>query len=140
MKKNPLAGGFRKGSGRGSKGWYKGVWSDSSWELAWIIYAIEHSIKFKRNWKQFAYRFDEEIHTYIPDFYLIESDEYIEIKGRRNFQSLDNKTKEKISQFDKKLTVLYEKQMIPILSYVIEKYGKDFIMLYENGSINPSED
>ena len=37
-------GGYRKGSGRRKKGWYKGFWCDSSWELAWVIYQIEHDI------------------------------------------------------------------------------------------------
>lgn len=29
-----VGGGYRKGSGRGKKGRYKGYWCDSSWELA----------------------------------------------------------------------------------------------------------
>ena len=49
MKKNPLCGGKRHGSGRGKKGWYKGYWCDSSWELALVIYNLEHNIKFERN-------------------------------------------------------------------------------------------
>ena len=57
MKKNPLSGGLRKGSGRGKKGRYKGYWCDSSWELAWVIYNIEHNIKFDRNNVGFEYEY-----------------------------------------------------------------------------------
>ena len=49
---NKLAGGYRRGSGRGKKGWYKGYWCDSSWELAWVIYSLEHGVEFTRNWKK----------------------------------------------------------------------------------------
>lgn len=27
---------------RGYKGWYKGIWCDSSWELAYVIFNLEH--------------------------------------------------------------------------------------------------
>lgn len=30
-------GGLRVGSGRGKKGWYKGIHCDSSWELAFVV-------------------------------------------------------------------------------------------------------
>ena len=43
------SGGYRKGSGVGKGGWYKGYWCDSSYELAWIIFNIEHGNLFTRN-------------------------------------------------------------------------------------------
>ena len=58
MKKNPNSGGLRKGSGRGKKGYYKGYWCDSSWELAWVIYQLDHNIKIKRNWEKFEYEYN----------------------------------------------------------------------------------
>ena len=42
-------GGYRQGSGRGKKGWYKGFFCDSSWELAYVIYCLDHNIDIKRN-------------------------------------------------------------------------------------------
>ena len=44
MKDNPNCGGLRPGSGRGKMGYYKGYYCRSSWELAWIVYQIEHNI------------------------------------------------------------------------------------------------
>lgn len=129
MKKNPLSGGLRKGSGRGKKGWYKGYWCDSSWELAWVIYNIENGIKFERNHLGFEYEYKNQKRKYHPDF--IVSNTFYEIKGRRSFEKMDEENKEKIRQFKNNLVILYEKQMKPYLNYVIDKYGKDFIHLYE---------
>lgn len=124
MKKKKL-GGYRKGSGRGKKGYYKGYWCDSSWELAWVIYNLDHNIYFKRNWKKFEYLFENEIHSYIPDF-IINENEYIEIKG-----FMTDKSKAKIEQFPHKIKIMDKKTLKPIFEYVETKYGKDFIKLYE---------
>jgi len=131
MKKNPLSGGLRKGSGKGKKGKYKGYWCDSSWELAWVIYNIEHNIKFERNNVGFEYEYKGKKRKYHPDFLISET--YYEIKGRRSFEKMDDENKEKIKQFKFNLNVLYEKDMKQYLTYVINKYGKDYIRLYEQG-------
>jgi hypothetical protein len=118
-------GGYIPGSGRGKQGRYKGIWCDSSWELAWVIYHLDHDIKFERNTEKFEYQFDGAKHLYTPDFKI--NDNYIEIKGFRTVQ-----VNEKINQFTKNLIVLEERELTPILKYVIEKYGKDYIRLYES--------
>lgn len=121
-------GGLRKGSGRGKKGWYKGYYCDSTWELAYVIYNLEHNIHFKRNTKAFDYSFNGENKKYYPDF-LLETGQYVEIKGyyTKQFSA-------KVKQFPKYFSLLiYDKSEIkPYLDYVINKYGKDFHNLYEN--------
>lgn len=119
-------GGYTKGGGRGKHGWYKNIWCDSSWELAWVIYHLDHNIFFKRNTKRFYYTFNDKQHYYTPDFKI--GDKFIEIKGW-----LDEKNKEKIKQFpnDLKLEILFEKDLLPIFEYVENIYGKDWIKLYE---------
>lgn len=119
-------GGYRKGSGRGKNGWYKGYYCDSSWELAFVIYNIEHDIKFERNKNKFEYEYEGKKLKYLPDFII--DGKYIEIKGYNNKQ-----WEAKFNQFPKNetLEVLMENEMKPYLDYVIEKYGKDFIKLYE---------
>jgi hypothetical protein len=129
MKNNPNSGGYRKGSGRGKSGWYKGYWCDSSWELAWVIYNIDHGIRFERNSKKFEYFLNDKKRMYMPDFVINEG--YYEIKGRRSFNNLDEENKQKILQFKGDLKVLYEKDMELYLTYVKNEYGKDFIRLYE---------
>lgn len=112
--------------GKGLRGYYKGYYCQSSWELAYVIYNLEHSIVFERNKKGFKYTLDGIERSYFPDFYLPESDTYIEIKGY-----YDNKTKEKEKQFTGKLEILKKAEMEPILEYVIGKYGKNFTDLYD---------
>lgn len=127
------AGGLREGSGRGKKGWYKGYYCDSTWELAYVIYNLEHGIPFSRNTKSFDYVFNGERKKYYPDF-LLETDEYVEVKGyyTKQFEA-------KIEQFPKELSlIIYDKTGIkPYLDYVINKYGKDYYTLYENAKPKP---
>lgn len=123
MKKNPKAGGRRQGSGRGKKGWYKGVFCDSSWELAFLIYCLEHNIDIKRCEERREYLYNGEKHIYLPDFVV--DGEIIEIKGYKTKQWL-----EKLQQ-NPDIKVLYEADLKPYLDYVIDKYGKDYIRLYE---------
>lgn len=118
-----VGGGYRRGSGRGKKGWYKGYWCDSSWELAWVIYQLEHGTRFIRNEEKFEYQHEGKIKNYIPDFKI--DDNYIEIKGYDTDQ-----WQHKLLQFPHKLQILYKQEMKPILEYVIGKYEKNFVRLY----------
>jgi hypothetical protein len=119
-------GGYRPHSGTSKKGWYKGIFCGSSWELAWVIYHLENNIPFTRNHKGFAYTYSKKIRKYYPDFYLINQDTYIEIKNY-----LNTEVQAKIDQFPHKLAVLYKQELAPIFDYVTKKYGKDYIRLYE---------
>lgn len=123
------SGGLREGSGRSKSGWYKGYYCGSSYELAWVIYNIDHKIKFERNYEGFDYIFEGEEHKYYPDF--IQGDVYYEIKGfkRKNDEA-------KFKYFPYKLKVLFKKDLKKVFKYVIKNYGKDFIKLYEGNPYN----
>lgn len=123
MKNNHKSGGYRMNSGRGKKGWYKGIFCDSSWELAFVIWNIENNKSIERCKEKREYIFKGEKHIYIPDF--IVEDEVIEIKGYSSKQ-----WEEKIKQ-NPDIKVLYKDDIKPYLDYVISKYGKNFISLYE---------
>ena len=125
MKKNKKSGGKRHGSGRGKKGWYKGFFCDSSWELAYVIYNLEHDIKLIRNTEKFPYLWENEIHYYIPDF-ILEDGSYIEVKGYRTKQ-----VEEKIKQFKYPLEIIDKHNIKAYIKYVENKYGKNYIELYE---------
>jgi hypothetical protein len=116
-------GGYVRGSGRGKKGWYKGFFCDSSWELAYVVYCLEHDIDIKRNTEKRQYVWKGEIKNYIPDF--ITESTLTEIKGFKTEQWLAK------LQANPDVKVLYEIDLQPILEYVKNKYGKDFISLYE---------
>lgn len=124
-KEMKIFGGMRHGSGRGKQGWYKGIYCNSSWELAWVIYQLDHGVAFKRNTTGFEYIFNGTKHRFYPDF-IINKNEYIEIKGWNNDQVIA-----KISQFPSKLTILFKPEMKFYIDYVYKKYGSDFIKLYE---------
>jgi hypothetical protein len=102
-------------------------WCDSTWELAWVIYQIEHNIEFVRNKEGFEYEYENKKFKYYPDFILCNT--YVEIKGW-----LSDKDKEKIKQFKGKLIVLEETDMNYIFEYVKTKYGNNFKNLYESNT------
>lgn len=121
-------GGYHKHGGKGKRGWYKGFWCDSSWELAYVIYNLDHNIEFSRNKQGFEYIFEGTIKKYYPDF-ILNDGTYVEIKGW-----YDKKVFEKHRQFKEngnKLIVIDKETILPYLNYVINIYGKDFISLYE---------
>lgn len=122
-----LCGGYRKGSGIGKRGYYHGIWCDSSWELAWVIYQEEHNVKFTRFDGFFRYSFEGKIHRYHPDFQL-DDGTIVEIKGYKT-----NQWEAKLEQFPKeqKLIVIGKAEIKPYLNYVIEKYGKNFTDKYD---------
>lgn len=55
---------------------------DSSWESIFANYLKQHNIKWVKNKKPFRYIFENEEHSYYPDFYLEDFNLYIEIKGQ----------------------------------------------------------
>lgn len=119
-----ISGGIRKGSSRGKSGWYKGFWCDSSYELAFVIYNIDNNIEFRRNTNGFRYNYNNKNYLFYPDF--IVNNKYIEIK---NYKS--DLTDSKISNFPHSIEVYYKEEMKFYLDYVKNKYGKDYISLYE---------
>ena len=116
-------GGYRKGSGRGKKGWYQGIFCDSSWELAYVIYCKDTGKSIKRCEERRSYTFEGVNKTYLPDFVV--DGQVIEIKG---YQTEQWKCKQ-VANPD--VLVLGKNEMQPILDFVVAKYGKDFIRLYE---------
>jgi len=109
--KDRKLGGYVKGSGRGKKTWYMSkiagrVFLDSSYELAYVSWLDEQEKPWKRNLIKFPYYWEGEVRYYIPDFYLIDEDIYVEIKGYET-----EKDKAKWSAFPFKLKVLKRKDL-----------------------------
>jgi len=121
-------GGYRKGSGRGKHGWYKNFYLDSTYELAYLIYCLDHNINIQRNKKFFNYyNSKNQIRKFYPDF-LVEG-KLIEIKGYY-VKDLDFKLK----AVDEPLQVLFPKDLTNIFQYVENKTGlkiKNLYQLYE---------
>lgn len=104
--------------GKGYKGYYKNIWCESQWELAYVIYCLDHNINIKRNSEYFEYLYNNQSHLYYPDFKV--NDIYIEIKGYKR-----DKDFYKFDQFpkNKTLVVFYYNDLKEIFTYVCKKYN-----------------
>lgn len=119
-------GGFREGSVKNYKsGWYHGIHCDSSWELAFVIYNIEHNNIIERCTEKRKYILNNKEFNYYPDFIVNNKDIY-EIKGIKSEESLSKQ------KYNNDVIFLYKNDMNIYLDYVINKYGNDFISLYEH--------
>lgn len=118
-------GGYQPGSGRGKKGWCRGFFCDSSWELAFVLYHTDHGSDIKRCKTPRTYEFKGKIKRYFPDF-VVNGSTY-EIKGYKTEQ-WDAKQKA-----NPDVIPIFETDLKPILNYVVDKYGKDYISMYEHG-------
>lgn len=105
--------------GRGKKGWYKNFFCSSTYELAFIIYCLDHNISIIRNTKYYEYEYKGKTHKYYPDFLV--NDEFIEIKGYWT-----NMVDIKIQAVkDKPIKILYYKDLKYVFDYIKQKYNKD---------------
>ena len=112
-------GGLRPGAGYGKHGTYKGYWCDSTYELVYIIYCIDHNINIKRNTSDaFMYTYNGKIHRYYPDF--IVNNEYVEIKGYHT-DLVDIKT-DSVVMSGKTIKVLYKNDLQYAFDYVKNHY------------------
>ncbi len=128
IQNNPdVYGGFRFNTAKKCKyGRYKGYYCDSSWELAFLIYNLDHNNSIQRCTESFEYLLNNRTHKFHPDFKIDTT--YYEIKGR--YKDADY---EKIKQFPSELSlVVIDKNSIePYLKYCKVTYGKDFAKLYD---------
>lgn len=88
---------------------YNGVDLHGSWELEYAKYLDYNKIKWMRNKDTFKYIFEDKERQYTPDFYLLDTKEYIEIKGYKT-----DKDNAKWKQFpeNKILKILMKKDLI----------------------------
>lgn len=69
-------GGFREKSGRSKSGHYKGIYCNSTYELVWVIYRLDHNLPVQRF--QSYITFDGN-RKYYPDF--VDGNKIYEMKG-----------------------------------------------------------
>jgi hypothetical protein len=109
---------------RSHTGWYQGYALDSRWELAYLIYCLDHGKQIERNSKGFPYTFNGKEHRYFPDFRV--DGKLVEIKGYRTDIS-----DAKIASVDEPIEVLYKEELKPIFEYVTTKTGLTINRLHE---------
>ena len=113
-----------RGGGEAHRGYWNGVWCDSSWELAFLMWCKDHEKEIVRNTEDFKYPFRNGFKYYRPDF--IVDGKYVEIKG-----VMDGRSKRKIFSFPYPLIVIGEKDIKPYIDYAKYKYGEDYWKLME---------
>ena len=120
---------------------YKGEKFDSSWELYYYVYMIEHGHTIVRNTQLFyQYECMGNSYRYFPDF--IVDGEIVEIKGDHLLDADKHLTKVyEIDDFDKlkakdecmvknNVKLILKDEILPIINEVQHKYGKDFHKAY----------
>lgn len=117
-------GGIRKGSGHGIKGSYKGIWCDSTYELAFVMYCIDHDIPIHRNTKPYLYKYNGATHRYYPDF-IVNNNQIVEIKG-----FMRDSDYVKVSVVPDLIVILGE-QNSKYIEYALHTYGSDFYKFYD---------
>ena len=100
---------------------YNGNTLHCKWEVYYAVYLDANKINWIRNEESFPYWYQGKLHHYTPDFYLIDSNEYIEIKG---FARDSDYAKWRDFPKDKILKVLFEEDLnaIGAFNYDISEY------------------
>ena len=108
-------------------GTYNGFYCDSSWELAFVMYCLDHNLPVERNLSWFEYT-DSCGNTkrFYPDFKI--GDTYYEIKGGGD---LEAENKRSCFPDEQNLVWIDSNEIKPYLSYAKSKYGEDFITMYD---------
>lgn len=121
---NNSFGGFRQGYVKGKKGWYKGIYCDSSWELAYIIHCQANGKSIERCKEIRKYIFEEKEHQYHPDF--IVDGTIVEVKG------YVNKAWEAKQAYNPDVYLIPREEMLNIIKEVELKHGKHFSDLLQD--------
>lgn len=117
---------------------------DSGWELQYYIYLKDHNIKFKYHPGNISYIKNGETKYYHPDFYLIENNQYVEIKGdyllNLDGNYFNNMSPEKMECMLKNTIILTSKELQEVFRYIRKKYNlsgrKTFLREFKKGNIN----
>ena len=127
LKENVKWGGHREGSGYSKSGWYKGIYCSSTWELAYLIYCLDHNIPIERCKEERTYIYNGKSHKYYPDF--ITPAGIIEIKG------YSTKQWEAKRDQNSDIIILYKQDIEKYLKYVHDNYTNNLAELYDDSKL-----
>lgn len=120
------SGGYRPGSGRAKTGYFKGIYCGSTYELAWVIYQLDHSLEFKL----FDGFLESNGKKYFPDFE--QNGKIVEIKGYEAQDKVDAKSEiARLNGYE--VIVLRKKDLQTEFDWVSTQYKtKKFQSLYDD--------
>lgn len=122
-------GGYTEGTGNSKSGYYKGIYSASTYELIWIIYRLDNNLFVKR----FEGYLKDEVTglTYYPDFISEDNSTIYEIKGYWT-DKVDLKS-ELARKNGFNIDVLYKQDLTKEFEWVKNKYRYIKVeQLYDN--------
>jgi len=88
VKENPNSYSANNVCGRTKKFIYNGFELNGSWELIVAKWLDDNNIKWTNKISPFSYNWNSGDHLYFPDFYLLDYDWYIEVKGYERARDL----------------------------------------------------
>jgi len=88
VEKNPESYSTNNVSGRAKIYEYNGIKLKGTWEVKIATLLDKYKIKWTNDIKPIPYFWNEKWHLYFPDFYLIDYDKYIEVKGYQRERDL----------------------------------------------------
>lgn len=136
--KNPMYGRpSPEGSGNGWSGWYKNIYFRSILELSYLKYLFDNNIKFEiAEKRKYAIKYINNKgveKNYFADFYLIDSQELIEVKPKKILNYLENKNKFLAAKqiYGDKFKILTEEHISKITKHEIDQLylDKDLIWI-----------
>lgn len=131
-----------KRGGRGWSGYFKGHHFRSLLELDYIIYLINNNVKFiSAENKQDAIKYylpDNSEHRYYLDFYLIDSDQFVEIKPKDLMHISINKIKFKAAKekLGDKYIVITDEEIEKVDIQTLEKYCLNGDLIFDKAYID----
>lgn len=125
-KRSKNMGGFRIGAGRSKSGYFRGIYCNSTYELVWVIYELDHG----RSPKRFEGYLTDGVIKYYPDF--VYDKHIIEIKGYY-VQAVEHKSNIARAH-GYSIDVLYKEDLRAQFEYVASRYNTtQYEKLYEGG-------
>lgn len=88
---------------------YNGIKLHGTWEVAYATYLDKNNIKWIRPKETFPYIYKDRTRQYTPDFFLVEEQTYIEIKG---YETERDRAKWKV--FPEKLKIIKGKELFEL--------------------------
>ena len=112
-------------TGRGKCGYYRGILCQSTYELAFVVWATDWGLPIKRSTLRIPYRFEGQDRIYHPDFEI--GNIVYEIKGR-----IEPNVSAKIKAAARHVTIVVidKKKIREYIEHVEAKYGKRLNAIY----------
>ncbi len=123
-------GGAQPGGGFGICGWYSGIYCGSTWELAFVVYCLDHGVNIARCAEAFWYDApDRRKRKYLPDFVV--NGTLTEIKGFIVDRAIFDAKIASVVSAGRRIDVLFKADMEPILAYAKARFGEQIEVAYE---------